>query len=202
MSVHTVWRILAAGFIGSILLAAGLLALPAHSTLSLGAAPAKASGLMPPPDVCPDRTANGGGAAMAKARRSMSCLVNYTRRKHGLRRYRTRTSLDWSAARKGTDILHCNSFSHSACGRKFDHWIRRSGYIKPRRGWSTGENIAWGSGDLGNVRAIFNAWMHSPSHRSAILDRYYTDLGVGVERGRMKGLKSSRVWVLHFGDLD
>ncbi len=154
--------------------------------------------LIAPNKVCPDRTASGGANQIKRARKSMLCLVDYARKRKGLRKYKRQSKLSWSAKRKARDIIRCNSFSHTACGRQFDYWIKRSGYGS-RRGWTTGENIAWGSGSLGNVRSIFKAWMNSPGHRRAILDRQFTDANVGVIRGHMKGLSGARAWVLHFG---
>lgn len=135
---------------------------------------------------------------MKKARRSMICMVNYARRRHGLRNYRQSNLLSWSAKRKASDILRCG-FSHEACGRRFEYWIKRSGYAGSS-GWALGENIAWGSGSLGRVRAIFIAWMKSKGHREAILDRGYADVGAGVVKGSFEGISGARVWVLHFGD--
>jgi len=155
--------------------------------------------LIAPTDVCPDRTARGGAVQIRRARRSMMCLVNFARKRKGLRKYRQHRKLSWSSKRKARDIIRCDSFSHNACGRKFDYWIRRSGYASRGRGWTTGENIAWGSGSLGNVRSIFRAWMNSPSHRAAILDREFSDANVGVVGGLMQGTGGARAWVLHFG---
>jgi uncharacterized protein YkwD len=159
---------------------------------------AAAAGLIAPPAVCPDLYADGGKAEMAKARRSMVCMVNHARRKKGLRKYHAHPRLNWSAGKKATDILRC-TFSHTACGRPFDFWIRRSGYLG-EGGWATGENIAWGSGSLGSVRSIFIAWMKSPGHRNAILDHRFRDVGAGVVDGRFEGIPGVRIWVLHFGD--
>lgn len=135
---------------------------------------------------------------MTKARRSMLCMVNYARTRKGLKKYRTQRQLTWSAGRKARDILRCD-FSHEACGRPFDFWIRKSNYLG-KGGWATGENIAWGSGSLGNVRSIFIAWMKSQGHREAILSRTFTDVGAGVVKGRFDGIAGARIWVLHFGD--
>ena len=159
---------------------------------------ASAARLIAPNKVCKNSAASGGRAAMAKARRSMICMVNYARTRKGLKRYRTRRQLTWSAGRKSRDILRCG-FSHEACGRPFDFWIRKSNYLG-KGGWATGENIAWGSGNLGNVRSIFIAWMKSKGHREAILSRTFTDVGAGVVKGRFQRVSGARIWVLHFGD--
>ncbi|MCB0857751.1 MAG: CAP domain-containing protein [Solirubrobacterales bacterium] len=163
-----------------------------------GSGRAEAAGLIAPTSVCPNRTADGGQIAMAKARKSMTCMVNYARVRKGLDAYRVHRKLTWSAGRKAIDIRRC-TFSHEACGREFDYWIRRSGYLG-EGGWSTGENIAWGSGYLGNVRSIFIAWMKSKGHRNAILSRTFSDVGAGVVKGSFEGVEGARIWVLHFGD--
>lgn len=169
----------------------------------LGAGPsgpdrAEAATLIAPAKICPNHKAGGGAKAMAKARQSMTCMVNYARARKGLRQYRVQRQLTWSAGKKARDILRCD-FSHEACGRKFDFWIRRSGYLG-EGGWATGENIAWGSGYLGNVRNIFIAWMKSKGHREAILSGSFTDVGAGVVSGTFSGFDGARIWVLHFGD--
>ncbi len=202
MPVSTVWRIALLGFLAlalsSLVPGSGI----SGSTFAIGPAPAAAAGLIAPPSSCPDNRAGGGARNIARARKSMACMVSYARRRKGLAKYSRRSRLDWSATRKSADIVRCRAFSHNACGRSFDHWIRRSGYVRPTRGWTTGENIAWGTGNVGNVRSIFKAWMKSPGHRRAILDRTFRDFGVGVTRGRMRGLAGARVWVLHFGRID
>ena len=52
---------------------------------------------------------------------------------------------------------------------------------KDGRTW--GENIAWGSGELGSPRSIVRSWMHSEGHRQNILNREYEHIGVGVVWG-------------------
>lgn len=161
------------------------------------AAQATAANLIAPKRVCPDLPADGNPKAMKKARRSMVCMVNFARKRSGSTRYAANQKLNWSAKKKAKDIYKCG-FSHGACGRSFDFWIRRSGYLG-QGGWSTGENIAWGSGSLGNVRSIFIAWMNSKGHREAILSKDYRDIGASVIRGRFQGNSGARIWVLHFG---
>jgi uncharacterized protein YkwD len=59
--------------------------------------------------------------------------------------------------------------------------MRAAGYIYSSRiGYELGENIAWGSAQLGTPRAIVAAWMASPGHRANILDARFRDTGVGV----------------------
>ncbi len=59
--------------------------------------------------------------------------------------------------------------------------MRETGYIAASC-WRAGENLAWGVGEEGTVRAIFRAWMRSPLHRRNILGGY-SQIGIGVEVG-------------------
>ncbi len=126
-------------------------------------------------------------------------MTNYARARSGLKPYRTKRPLNLSANRKAADLLRCGAFSHTACDRPFDWWIKRK-YVKRQCYWA-GENIAWGSRTVGGVRDIFQAWMKSPGHRSAILSRQYTDFGIGFRGGSFQGRPSARIWVQHFGRL-
>jgi uncharacterized protein YkwD len=129
----------------------------------------------------------------------MVCLTNFARRQSGRVAYRTHRKLHRSASLKAADILRCDAFSHTACGRPFSWWIEK-GYAG-RKCWSAAENIAWGGDYLGSPREIFEAWMNSPSHRSAILSRQYREIGVGFRVGRLGKWRSALVWVQHFGKI-
>jgi uncharacterized protein YkwD len=129
---------------------------------------------------------------------AMRRLTNQARARAGLAPLHAEASLGRSARRKSLDILRCDSFSHTACGRDFTYWIRRFGY--PSGGcWSAGENIAWGTGPLGTPRSIFSSWMHSPGHRANILDPDFEDFGVGLKVGTLEGNPGAHVWTQDFG---
>lgn len=136
-------------------------------------------------------------ANASKQIKAMFCMTNYARRKKGLRRLRFNSKLKRSSKKKSANIMRCQQFSHTACGRKFEFWILK--YKYPRRCYWIGENIAWGVGRIGSVRDIFIAWMRSPGHRSAILNRKYRDFGVSFQRGTFKGHAGSKIWTQHFG---
>jgi uncharacterized protein YkwD len=160
---------------------------------ALAATPPQAgAGLIAPKKTCKNVSGFGN---KKKARKSMLCFTNYARKKSGLKPYRLHKKLNFASTRKARDILRCNDFSHQACGRPFDFWIKRSGY----RGCAVGENIAWGSGPLGSSRRIFRAWMNSPGHRSAILSRNFRHIGIGLKPGRLSGTPGVRAWVQNFG---
>ncbi len=127
----------------------------------------------------------------------MLCMVNETRERYGLPPLVESQPLLQSATDKGSDLIGCNEFSHTACGREFSHWIRETGYMSPEC-WRVGENLAWGVNHEGTVAAIFNAWMHSPTHRENILGDF-EEIGIDLRVDRMGGLTGVHVWTQHFG---
>ncbi len=166
---------------------AGALASSA-SAMSLGR-------LIAPPHVCPAQ--RGSQATVSVQERAMRCMTNFARRRAGEAPLGDARVLDRSARDKSDDVVRCDSFSHFACGRPPTFWMRRVGYI-PARCWSAGENLAWGSGGAGGVRAIFRTWIHSSAHRANILG-HYRQFGVGLATGRLEGHARAHVWTQHFG---
>ena len=61
--------------------------------------------------------------------------------------------------------------------------IKRAGYLRAGRAWSLGENIAWGTDDLGTAAEIHNAWMNSAGHRANLLNPRFRHVGVGIAPG-------------------
>ena len=53
----------------------------------------------------------------------------------------------------------------------------------PNHGWTLGENLAWGTGDLATAAGVMRAWMNSPGHRANILKRAYREVGIGITLG-------------------
>jgi uncharacterized protein YkwD len=176
-----------------------LTSLAALLLIAFTAAPAqgmKIRNLMAPPSVCPGQ--NNTSAPVYKQERAMHCMTNFARRHAHIGGFSRSAKLDSSAGRKSLDILRCDSFSHYACGRDFTFWLQRVDYIGGC--WNAGENIAYGTGDLGSVRSVFRAWMHSTGHRQNILSNTFSQLGVGLRVGTLDGNPGARVWVQHFGD--
>jgi uncharacterized protein YkwD len=172
--------------------------LAALATLALGVASASAGGLVAPPRACPEPAAGASGPAAREAEEgAMLCLTNYARTAAGEAALEDTQQLQESATEKAEDILHCDSFSHSACGREFTYWIRASGYLSSQC-WRAGENLAWGTGQYGTVRSIFRAWMGSPEHRANILGNF-TQVGIDRDGGTLEGHPGTIVWTQHFG---
>ncbi len=167
----------------------------------VGAALAPAAGamdlsrLIAPPSICANQTERGASAAAQE--RAMRCMTDFARRRAGMVGLVNARALDRSALDKSGDILRCDSFSHTACGRAFSFWMRRVSYL-PAPCWRVGENLAWGTGSYDSVRSIFRAWIHSPEHRANILG-HYTQIGVGLRVGDLGGDQEVHVWTQHFG---
>jgi uncharacterized protein YkwD len=173
------------------LLAAGL-------ALAAGAAAAAGpdvGGLLAPASVCPHQARST--AAPAIQQRAMRCMTNFARARSGLEPLAPSKALAGAAGHKADDILRCDEFSHEACGRQFTYWMQHFGYLGDGC-WAAAENIAWGSGGVGTVRAIFRAWLNSPGHRENILGPY-AEIGVGLRSGALEGHPGAHVWVQEFG---
>ena len=172
-----------------------LLILAAGAVLTSPAAAMNLGRLIAPTAVCPNQT--GTQVSIPAQEQAMRCMTNFARQRARMGRLGDAEDLDRSALDKVDDIVRCDSFSHYACGRQFTYWMQRVGYTSARC-WRAGENLAWGAGNLGSVRAIFRAWNHSPDHRANILG-HYSQIGIGLTVGRLDGHADVDVWAQHFG---
>lgn len=164
--------------------------------------PARASGDGParqeplrPTGFCPGK--DDAGATRAVQLEAMRCLVDFARRDAGLAPLSASDKLDRSAEAKSADILRCDEFSHFACGRDFDYWLERVGYLRARCR-RVSENLAWSSNPSTTARQIFRLLIHSPEHRANILGPY-SQVGLGLRIGNMDGYSAAHVWTQHFG---
>ncbi|HEY6730315.1 MAG TPA: CAP domain-containing protein [Solirubrobacterales bacterium] len=128
---------------------------------------------------------------------AMLCLVNEARGRYGLATLSPSAPLRESAVEKGWDLIRCNEFSHTACGREFTFWIKESGYTAAEC-WRVGENLAWGVDGQGTVGSIFRAWMRSPAHRENILGDF-EETGIDLRVDELGGLTGVHIWTQHFG---
>ncbi|MBI2053043.1 MAG: CAP domain-containing protein [Candidatus Ryanbacteria bacterium] len=89
--------------------------------------------------------------------------------------------LEEAARRKAEDMAKKEYFAHvSPEGVTPWHWFREAGY----NFIYAGENLAVNFNDSGEVD---QAWMSSPGHRSNILNKNFTEIGIAVARGRYQG---------------
>lgn len=144
---------------------------------------------------CP--TGIGLDAPATAQESAMLCLISEARERYGLPPLSPSTTLRESAVEKGGDLLRCNEFSHTACGREFSFWIHESGYMSAEC-WRVGENLAWGVDDQGTVATIFRSWMRSETHRENILGNF-EETGIDLRVGQLGGLTGVHLWTQHFG---
>jgi uncharacterized protein YkwD len=157
----------------AIALAMGVLAVPNAAT----AAPSCAGAHVAP-------TAHNA----ATIRHATLCLLNRQRARHGLPRLRRQGSLTHAASAYARLMVRQGFFNHvSPGGSTMTQRIKRTKYLRGVRGWSIGENLAWGAGAAGTPARIVRAWMRSPGHRRNILDRGFREIGIGIAAGAPRG---------------
>jgi uncharacterized protein YkwD len=191
---NRVTSLLLLALVASLLFAVGADAGVRSGRSSLGVAPTFSPAEVAPVEVCPNQT-NPGLSAEEQAS-VMLCMTNYAREVNGLGALRANRQLGRAAVQKSVDILGCNEFSHYACGRDFDFWIQRFGYLKGC--WKVGENIAWGTGSYSTVRSIVTSWLESTEHHENILGPY-REIGIGLRVGKLESNEGAAVWTQDFG---
>lgn len=100
-------------------------------------------------------------------------LTNQERQKNGLPELKINTTLSKMAHTKSNDMAVHHYFDHTSptYGSPFD-MMKKFG-ITYR---TAGENIAMGQK---TPQEVVNGWMNSPGHRANILNKNYTEIGVG-----------------------
>lgn len=130
---------------------------------------------------------------LAAVRREMLARVNAIRKQHGLRALGGDALLDRAAQGHAEDMLKRSYFAHqSPSGETARERIRATGY----KYQTIGENIAFGQT---SVEEVVETWMDSPGHRRNILNKDFTELGVGLAMGRDSSGHHRTLWVQNFG---
>lgn len=145
-----------------------------------------APGLAPaaPPSSCPNAEAMPTAISAGEFEVSVLCLLNDVRSSHGLVALRNNGKLGDAAAGHSASMRWRGYFSHDdPNGTGFASRIQATGYTRRALRWLIGENLAWGSYQLGTPEALMDAWMNSPPHRHNILERRFRSIGVGVDWG-------------------
>jgi uncharacterized protein YkwD len=113
--------------------------------------------------------------------RAAVCLINHRRTARGLPRLRINNRLSRAAMWHTHDMVRRSYFGHvSRRGRDVVDRLYGAHYLGGRFSWAVGENLAWGSGNLGTPRQIVKAWMKSAGHRRNMLDARFREIGIGV----------------------
>jgi uncharacterized protein YkwD len=155
------------------------------------------AGFLAPDTACPGQGKTR--APFVEQKESMRCLLNWARRRIGLRPLRHSRMLDNSSTLKADAIGHCRDFSHTACGRPFAWAFQAAGYLGARS-WDIAANIPAGSAPSATPRRTLVAWLNSAEHRHNLLDPQWHDMGIAVVRANgVLGLPNATVWVNQFG---
>jgi uncharacterized protein YkwD len=144
-----------------------------------------------------------GGAEAAVGSHAAAVLeqLNAARRVHGARPLRFDARLARAATRHSRDMVLHRYFAHdSRSGTRFSTRIARTGWMRGRRHWRVGENLAWGSGRAADPRAIVSAWLQSPPHRRILLQPRFRVVGIGIAAGTpVGGERAGRTYTADFG---
>ena len=117
-------------------------------------------------------------------RAAVLCLHNQIRASKGLPALKDNAKLRAAAAGHSADMVGEGYFDHTdPDGDTFVDRILGAKYAKQTDGWTLGENLAWGTGDLSTPAGVMNAWMNSAGHKANILKRGYKEIGVGIKLG-------------------
>lgn len=119
-------------------------------------------------------------------------LTNTERKTNNLDKLQENELLDKAAYLKAQAILESQSFQHNIGDQKFSYWIKAAGYEYE----IVGENLAI---DFVTDEGVINAWKKSPSHRSNLLNKDFTEIGVAVMDGKFQN-QTSTVVVQIFGN--
>jgi uncharacterized protein YkwD len=129
------------------------------------------------------------------------CLINEQRAAHGVRAVRADRRLAVAARRHSADMAAHDYFAHeSRSGASFSARIAQTGWMRRRRQWTVGENLAWGTGERATPGAIVAAWMASTPHRDTLLNTAYRSVGIGVALGApVRGAGDGGTYTADFG---
>lgn len=107
--------------------------------------------------------------------------VNAERVAQNLEPFKQNQELAKAAQAKANDMVKRGYFAHrSPQGKNVWSFIFGTRAVPS----VAGENLAKG---FKTTESTVTAWMNSPSHRANILDRGYTDAGIGVATGKANG---------------
>jgi uncharacterized protein YkwD len=117
-------------------------------------------------------------------RAAILCLHNQIRTQNGLPTLRENQRLRRAAIAHSASMVNGGYFDHtSPSGDTFVDRILSARYAKRTDGWTLGENLAWGTGELSTPAGVMNAWMNSPGHKANIVKRSYREVGIGIRLG-------------------
>ena len=145
---------------------------------------------------CAYENGNPNEITLQQAKRATLCLLNKERTSRGIRKLRDNDRLNLASQRHANDMSRRNYFAHG----DFVGRIQAAKYLRGARGYTLGENIAWGSMDYATPASIVKGWMNSPGHRANILNARFKEIGLGIARGApVGGQDRAGTYVTDFG---
>jgi uncharacterized protein YkwD len=133
-------------------------------------------------------------------RAAVLCLHNQVRAEQGLPLLKENRRLDKAALGHSDDMVAEGYFEHTTpAGYTFVDRILGAHYVKRSDGWTLGENLAWGTGDLSTPDGVMTSWMNSPGHKANILKRAYREVGIGIDLGVPSDGTVGATYTLDFG---
>jgi uncharacterized protein YkwD len=117
-------------------------------------------------------------------RAAILCLHNQIRAQNNLPLLKDNAKLRKAAVGHSSTMVSQGYFDHtSPDGDTFVDRIVGAGYTKKNDGWTLGENLAWGTGDLSTAQGVMSAWMNSAGHKANIVKKAYREVGIGIRLG-------------------
>ena len=133
---------------------------------------------------CVNTTITPDNTNLELVRVALLCLHNQIRVQAGLPTLKDNAKLRKAATGHSNDMVNDGFFDHtSPNGDTFVDRIIGAGYAKRNDGWTIGENLAWGTGELSTPQAIMDAWMKSAGHKANIVKKSYKEIGIAVRIG-------------------
>jgi uncharacterized protein YkwD len=117
-------------------------------------------------------------------RAAVLCLHNKIRAQKGLPLLKENAKLRKAAVAHSSEMVNEGYFDHTTPGGStFVDRVLGAGYARKTDGWTLGENLAWGTGDLSTPTGVMQAWMNSAGHKANIVKRAYREVGIGIRLG-------------------
>ena len=133
--------------------------------------------------------------AAASPQTTVIQLLNQQRAASGAGPLRADARLAKAARGHSRAIVKTHNFSHGS----FVNRIKATGWMRGKRSWKVGENLAWGEGAQATPQAIVSAWMASPPHRATLLNPAYHRVGIGIAAGVPSGAADGATYTADFG---
>jgi uncharacterized protein YkwD len=146
-------------------------------------------------------TCTGETIELNSDEKQMLDLHNQTRANNGLPPLCVHPDLTEAARFHSQEMLDKGYFSHdSRNGESIKARLERFGYtFAGHPYWKYGENVSWGSGDLGAADNRFDEWMDSAEHRANILDKNFSEVGIGARNGTFEAQDGAKMYTVDFG---